>query len=194
MSTDFVFDGSRGQPYGPDDEPNPLGVYGRSKLDGELAVMAAGGAPLVLRTGWVYSRHGGNFVKTMLRLMAERDQLAVVEDQVGTPTWARGLAETCWALVDHDEAAGTYHWSDAGACSWYDFAVAIRELALEQGLLSRAAEIIPIGTSDYPTPARRPAYSVLDKSRVRQLTGRVGRDWRLQLAAMLADLKPTAQA
>lgn len=189
ISTDFVFDGEQGRPYGPDDVPNPLGVYGHSKLEGERAVLATGGDPLVIRTGWVYSRHGGNFVKTMLRLMAERDALSVVEDQVGTPTWARGLAEACWDLIECKAASGIYHWSDAGVCSWYDFALAIAELAQEQGLLDRSAEITPISSRDYPTPAQRPAYSVLDKSRIRQLLGRPSRHWRTQLGAMLSDLK-----
>ena len=193
VSTDFVFDGTQGHPYAPDAEPNPLGVYGRSKLDGENAVIAAGGSSVILRTGWVYSRHGGNFVKTMLRLMAEREQLSVVEDQIGTPTRARGLALACWGLADHGDASGIYHWSDAGACSWYDFAVAIREIALELGLLRQAATLLPIPASQYPTPARRPAYSVLDKTLTRKLLGHSGHHWTSQLRAMLVDLQQHEQ-
>ena len=193
VSTDFVFDGTQGRPYAPADKPSPLSVYGRSKLAGESAVLAAGGNPAILRTGWVYSRHGGNFVKTMLRLMAEREQLSIVEDQVGTPTWAKGLALTCWGLVGHGDASGIYHWSDAGACSWYDFAVAIRSLALELGLLQQAATLLPIPASQYPTPAQRPAYSVLDKTSTRELLGLPGSDWTSQLRAMLGDLKQQEQ-
>ena len=193
VSTDFVFDGAQGRPYAPDAEPNPLGVYGRSKLEGENAVMAAGGSPVILRTGWVYSRHGGNFVKTMLRLMADREQLSVVEDQVGTPTWARGLALTCWGLADHGDASGIYHWSDAGACSWYDFAVAIREIALELGLLRQAATLLPIPASQYPTPAQRPGYSVLDKAQTRDLLVQPTNHWTGQLRAMLVDLQQHEQ-
>ena len=193
VSTDFVFDGTQGRPYAPDAEPNPLGVYGRSKLEGENALMAAGGSPVILRTGWVYSRHGGNFVKTMLRLMADREQLSVVEDQVGTPTWARGLALTCWGLADYGDASGIYHWSDAGACSWYDFAVAIREIALELGLLRQAATLLPIPASQYPTPAQRPAYSVLDKAQTRDLLVEPTNHWAGQLRAMLVDLQQNEQ-
>jgi dTDP-4-dehydrorhamnose reductase len=141
----------------------------------------------------VYSRHGGNFVKTMLRLMAEREQLSVVEDQIGTPTRARGLALACWGLADHGDASGIYHWSDAGACSWYDFAVAIREIALELGLLRQAATLLPIPASQYPTPARRPAYSVLDKTLTRKLLGDSGHHWASQLRAMLVDLQQHEQ-
>jgi len=193
VSTDFVFDGTQGHPYAPYTEPNPLGVYGRSKLDGESAVVAAGGSPVILRTGWVYSRHGGNFVKTMLRLIAEREQLSVVEDQIGTPTWARGLALACWGLADHGDASGIYHWSDAGACSWYDFAAAIRDIALELGLLRQAATLLPIPASQYPTPAQRPAYSVLDKTLTRNLLGHSGHHWTSQLRAMLIDLQQYLQ-
>ena len=189
VSTDFVFDGAQGSPYHPQAATQPLGVYGASKLAGEQAVLAAGADALVLRTGWVYSRYGGNFVKTMLRLLAERDRLTVVEDQVGTPTWARGLAQTSWALLLNPAALGTYHWSDAGAASWYDFASAIRELGLELGLLNAAAEIAPIPASDYPTPAARPPYSVLDKASTRALLGNPGRHWREQLRDMLMDMK-----
>ena len=129
----------------------------------------------------------------MLRLMADREQLSVVEDQVGTPTWARGLALTCWGLADHGDASGIYHWSDAGACSWYDFAVAIREIALELGLLRQAATLLPIPASQYPTPAQRPGYSVLDKALTRNLLGYSGHHWASQLHAMLVDLQQHEQ-
>ena len=189
ISTDFVFDGAASAPYRPGDATGPLGEYGRSKLAGEQGTQAANPAALILRTGWVYSRFGNNFVKTMLRLMAERDQLNVVVDQVGTPTWARGLALTVWAGLLHEDAHGIYHWSDAGVCSWYDFAVAIQEEALALGLLQSEIAISPIPASDYPTPAARPSYSVLDKSSTCRDLDVTLTHWRTQLRAMLADLK-----
>lgn len=191
VSTDFVFDGSTGKPYAPDDVTNPLGVYGASKRKGELAVLTRAADAVVLRTGWVYSCYGSNFVKTMLRLMVSRERLSVVEDQIGTPTWARGLAECAWSLLAEPSAKGIYHWSDAGACSWYDFACAIREEALALGLIDRAADIVPIPTAEYPTPAARPAYSVLDKSLTRNALGYLGVHWRTHLRAMLNDWRAT---
>ena len=189
ISTDFVFDGRASQPYHPDDATGPLGEYGRGKLAGEQGTQSAYPASLIIRTGWVYSRFGGNFVKTMLRLMAEREQLSVVVDQVGTPTWARGLALTTWAGVKHGATHGIYHWSDAGVCSWYDFAVAIQEEALALGLLPREIAISPIPASEYPTPAIRPSYSVLDKSSTCRDLDVSLTHWRAQLRAMLIDLK-----
>ncbi len=189
VSTDFVFDGESGHPYPPDAVPRPLGAYGRSKLEGERAVLAAHPRALVLRTGWVYSRFGSNFVKTMLRLMGERDSLGVVCDQVGTPTWARGLAQALWAAVDRPLLQGVYHWSDAGVCSWYDFALAIAEEGRAAGMLSRSPEVRPIPGSEYPTPARRPACSVLDKQQSWRDLGIAPVHWRVQLRAMLQDLK-----
>lgn len=189
VSTDFVFDGESSHPYAPDATPAPLGAYGRSKLEGERAVLAAHPGALIVRTGWVYSRFGSNFVKTMLRLLAERDSLSVVCDQVGTPTWARGLAEALWAAVDRPRLQGIYHWSDAGVCSWYDFAVAIAEEALAEGLLPRTPEVRPISASDYPTAARRPAYSVLNKQQSWRDLAVAPIHWRVQLRAMLQDLK-----
>jgi dTDP-4-dehydrorhamnose reductase len=189
VSTDFVFDGESSHPYAPDATPAPLGAYGRSKLEGERAVLAAHPGALIVRTGWVYSRFGSNFVKTMLRLMAERDSLSVVCDQVGTPTWARGLAEALWAAVDRPRLQGIYHWSDAGVSSWYDFAVAIAEEALAVGLLPRTPEVRPIPASDYPTAARRPAYSVLNKQQSWRDLAVAPIHWRVQLRAMLQDLK-----
>jgi len=189
VSTDFVFDGASSRPYKPDAATAPLGEYGRSKLAGELAVRAAHPSALLLRTGWVYSSFGGNFVKTMLRLMGEREELSVVVDQVGTPTWAQGLARAVWAATARPALQGTYHWSDAGVCSWYDFAVAICEEARALGLLSRPVKIRPISTAEYPTPAQRPAYSVLDKTDTWRDFGLEGVHWREQLRAMLADFK-----
>jgi len=194
LSTDFVFDGAASTPYRPEASTNPLGVYARSKRDGELVVQRVLPDALILRTGWVYSRFGSNFVKTMLRLMGERDELAVVSDQVGSPTWAHGLAAAVWAAAAKPHLRGIYHWSDAGVCSWYDFAVAIHEEALALGLLTRKVKIRPISTADYPTPARRPAFSVLDKSASWRDFGLEAVHWRQQLRAMLADYKEQADA
>ncbi len=191
VSTDFVFDGASSRPYPPEAGTAPLGAYGRSKLAGETAVRSLLPAALIVRTGWVYSAFGGNFVKTMLRLMAERDELAVVADQVGTPTWANGLARALWRAVALPGLHGIYHWSDAGVCSWYDFAVAIWEEGRAAGLLRRPVKIRPIPASDYPTPARRPAYSVLDKQATWRDLGLEGVHWRQQLRTMLAELKET---
>jgi dTDP-4-dehydrorhamnose reductase len=189
VSTDFVFDGSAAVPYCPDHETRPLGMYGHSKLAGENRLQEL--LPLgsvVVRTAWLYSGDGSNFVKTMLRLMAERDALPVVADQQGSPTWTVGLAAALWGFCDHPEAHGVYHWTDNGSCSWYEFACAIQEQALARGLLQNHAAITPISTSEYPTPAMRPAYSVLDCSRTHRLLGMSGTDWREQLRNMLGEL------
>jgi len=193
VSTDFVFDGQSSRPYGPEAPTAPLGEYGRSKLAGETAVLSALPGALIFRTGWVYSGIGGNFVKTMLRLMAEREELSVVADQVGTPTWAQGLARALWRAAERPQLTGIYHWSDAGVCSWYDFAVAICEEGRALGLLQRPVKIRPIPASDYPTPAQRPAYSVLDKQSSWRDLELEGVHWRQQLRAMLKDLKEMQQ-
>jgi len=192
ISTDFVFDGKSSQPYLPDAPTAPIGEYGRSKRAGEVAVENCLPDALIVRTGWVYSSFGGNFVKTMLRLMGERDELNVVTDQVGTPTWAHGLAQAVWVAAARPQLRGIYHWSDAGVCSWYDFAVAICEEALALGLLAKPVKIRPIPATQYPTPAQRPAYSVLDKSSSWRDFGLEGVHWRAQLRTMLADLKEQA--
>lgn len=190
LSTDFVFDGLGSRPYRPGDPENPLGVYGASKLEGEREVLRIGDrGAVVLRTAWLYSSHGANFVKTMLRLMRERNELRVVADQVGTPTWARGLADAIWEIAARPDVAGLCHWTDAGVASWYDFAVAIQEEAVAIGLLPKAAAILPITTEEFPTPARRPAYSVLDKSLLWRLLGTTAPHWRVSLRAMLQELK-----
>jgi dTDP-4-dehydrorhamnose reductase len=183
ISTDFVFDGTSNRAYAPDARRNPLSAYGLSKAAGEDA---AGDEALIVRTSWVYAAGGGNFVRTMLRLMRERDELSVVHDQLGAPTLASGLAATIWALVAH-KASGIYHHRDAGVASWYDFAVAIQEESLALGLLTRAIPIRPIPSSAYPVPARRPAFSLLDDSATRALLGDAPPHWRANLRKMLTE-------
>lgn len=189
ISTDFVFDGNKGSPYLPSDRPNPLSSYGRSKLLGEKQVLAATqNKALIVRTSWVYSTHGKNFVKTILNLLKQRDQLSVISDQVGSPTWAQTLASAIWCAAEKNNLQGIYHWSDAGVASWYDFAVAIQHEAIQQKLLSRAIPIHPIHTSDYPLPAKRPAYSVMDKSAAWRDFAIAPLHWQSALKQMLAEL------
>ncbi|WP_271079224.1 dTDP-4-dehydrorhamnose reductase [Aurantiacibacter sp. MUD61] len=181
VSTDFVFDGASSRPYRPEDSRNPLSAYGRTKATGEDHLRES---DLLIRTAWLYAAGGQNFVRTMLRLMAEQDELRVVADQIGCPTWAPGLAKTIWGLVA-TEAKGTYHHSDAGVASWYDFAVAIQEEARAMGLLQSSIPITPIASADYPTPAKRPAISLLDSSKTRQLLEDGYTHWRINLWHML---------
>ncbi|RIV83522.1 dTDP-4-dehydrorhamnose reductase [Aurantiacibacter xanthus] len=183
VSTDFVFDGTASRAYRPDDSRNPISAYGRSKAEGEDHLRDS---DLLVRTAWVYTAGGANFVRTMLRLMAEKPALSVVADQIGAPTWAPGLARTIWGLVAKD-ASGTFHHSDAGVASWYDFAVAIQEEALALGLLEEAIPITPIPTSAYPTPAARPAFSLLDCSKTRELLGDGHTHWRSNLRTLLKE-------
>ncbi len=187
ISTDFVFDGRASTPYSIDAATNPLSTYGRTKLQGEQAALVYPGN-LVVRTAWVYAAHGRNFVHTMLTLMASRDEVRVVADQIGTPTHAATLADAVWNFAALG-TSGIRHVTDAGTASWYDFAVAIQEEALALGLLGRAVPIIPIVSTDYPTPATRPAYSVLDKSRSWEDLGLVAPHWRAALREMLVELK-----
>lgn len=189
ISTDFVFDGRANRPYRPIDKPNPLSVYGSSKLAGERELAAnLDTGWCVIRTSWVYSAHGNNFVKTMLRLMQEKPVLNVVSDQIGTPTWAAGLAQVCWEAVAAG-LQGTYHWSDAGVASWYDLAAVTQMQALEKGLLQSPIPINPIRTADYPTPAVRPVFSVLDKADILKALPLTSNHWQLQLSRMLDQLR-----
>lgn len=185
VSTDFVFDGRSGIPYAPDAPTAPLGAYGRTKLAGERA---AGDGALIVRTAWVYAPNGGNFVRTMLRLMAERPEVRVVADQIGTPTYAPGLASALWTMAAKG-TTGIHHYTDAGACSWYDFAVAIQEEGLAAGLLDKAVPVIPINATEYPTPARRPHYSVLDKTSAFAALGGPTPHWRENLRKMMIEIK-----
>ena len=189
ISTDFVFDGLGNVPYKPDSKTSPLGSYGRTKLLGEEKILEELSTALIVRTSWVYSAFGKNFVKTMLRLMQERDTVRVVEDQIGAPTWARGLAEMLWASLSKDNIRGIYHWSDEGICSWYQFAKAIAEEAVKIGLIERCAKVEPISSKNYKTLATRPDYSVLDCSSTIRDIGISPRPWRSQLKSMLEDLK-----
>lgn len=185
VSTDFVFDGNSHRAYLPDDTRAPISVYGRTKAEGEDHLRSQ---DILVRTAWVYAAGGANFVRTMIRLMNERDELGVVSDQIGAPTWATGLAETIWGLLAKG-ASGTFHHSDAGEISWYDFAVAIAEEGHAIGLISRIPSIIPITTADYPTPARRPPYSLLDSTATRELLGDTQTPWRENLRRMLEEEK-----
>ncbi len=185
ISTDFVFDGESARPYLPEDRRDPLSAYGRTKAAGEDHLRAR---DLSVRTSWLYEAGGANFVRTMLRLMAERDELGVVADQIGAPTWATGLAHAIWGLLEK-QASGTFHYSDGGVASWYDFAVAIAEEAHQIGLLACCPVIRPIATSDYPTPAKRPRFSLLDSRTTYELLGKEPSHWRSNLRRMLKEEK-----
>jgi dTDP-4-dehydrorhamnose reductase len=191
LSTDFVFDGRANRAYMPADATNPLSVYGSTKLAGELLAAQAGAASIILRTAWVYASAGQNFALTMLRLMREREVVRVVADQIGTPTWAAGIGRAIWGLIEAGAAPGTYHWTDLGVASWYDFAVAIQDEALARGLLKRAVPVEPIATAQYPTPAQRPVFSVLDSTSTRALIDAPAVHWRRNLGKMLDELRPS---
>ena len=166
ISTDYVFNGTNHTPYTETDTPCPDSVYGATKLAGELEVQKGCSRTMVIRTAWLYSTFGANFVKTMLRLGSERQQLGVIFDQIGTPTYARDLAEVIFTAIEKGVKPGVYHFSNEGVTSWYDFAKAIHRLA---GI--NTCKVSPLHTSEYPTPARRPHYSVLDKTKIKQTYG-----------------------
>lgn len=191
-STDFVFDGDRDNPWPIDGETNPLSVYGRTKLAGEIAVSTNCRTPwIIVRTAWVYSRVGSNFVLSMLNHMRNGKSLRIIDDQHGTPTSARSLSEAIWCMLDRN-IEGVHHWTDDGSTTWYGFARAISEIGLELGILESIPQITPIPTSEYPTPATRPAYSVLDKSVTwSMLEGSACmpvHDWRDNLKLMMMEL------
>lgn len=180
ISTDFIFDGTSKKPYLESDFPNPQSVYGQTKLEGEIAIQNTWEKHFIIRTSWVYSQFGANFMKTMLRLASERDSLSVVSDQIGTPTNAVDLAEVLLTIIKspithHPSSFGIYNFSNEGVCSWYDFAAAIfhqKELKID---------LTPIPTSAYPTPAKRPAYSVLDKTKIKNTFNIEVNEWKTSL-------------
>jgi dTDP-4-dehydrorhamnose reductase len=191
ISTDFVFNGTQGTPYQPEQARYPLGVYGASKAAGEAAVQTifgGGGRGLILRTSWVIGPVGRNFALTMLRLHRERDQLGVVADQVGCPTSTLNLAQACWQILQiafDRELPAVMHWSDAGAASWYDVAVAVGQIGADLGLIDTPAAVQPITTADYPTPAERPAYSLLDCTATRAALDLNSEHWQQALKTVL---------
>ena len=202
-STDYVFDGQGARPCREDDAPAPIGAYGRSKLAGEVALVQSGCAHLILRTAWVYGARGGNFLRTMLRLARERERLTVVDDQHGAPTSSRLIAATSAAILaqwlagaaprrEHDSGAqwhdGIYNLVASGQTTWCEFARAIMARAAAAGLIPREIEVAPIRTADFPTKARRPAYSVLDTRKLRERFGVCLPDWRRGLDATLGEL------
>jgi dTDP-4-dehydrorhamnose reductase len=187
ISTDYVFNGKAGMPYREIDPACPLGVYGFSKWEGEERIRTIAPSHLIIRTSWLYSLYGVNFVKTMLRFGAERSLLNVVADQIGTPTWAADLAAALVSMLEHYDKdclyAKTYHYSNEGVCSWYDFAQAVMELA---GL---PCKVVPVESSQYPQIAPRPHYSVLNKSAIKQDWGLEIPHWRVSLTAMLEQMQ-----
>lgn len=184
ISTDFIFDGNKNAPYVEKEEPNPSAIYGQTKLDGEIAIKKTWHKHFIIRTSWVYSQFGNNFMKTMLRLGSERESLSVVNDQIGTPTNAVDLAEALLKIVCHSELVsesnfGTYNFSNEGQCSWYDFAKEIFKQTKTD------IDLKPITTEAYPTPAKRPKYSVLDKSKIKETFGISILDWKTSLYNLL---------
>ncbi len=198
ISTDYVFDGLQSSPYIESDKTNPQSVYGDSKWQGEQGIRQACEQHIILRTAWVYGQYGkGNFVKTMLRLGAEREELRVVDDQIGTPTWAQDIGDAIASLIRHrlttdpnqnTDFYGTYHFTNRGVASWYDLAVAIFDEAAALGLPLKVRQVIPIPTSEYPLPAPRPAYSVLNNRKITPLLGQTAPHWRQSLGQMLQGL------
>lgn len=188
-STDYVFDGQGSAPYREDEPTAPLGVYGTSKRDGEDAVRAAAGRHLIFRTAWVYASHGANFLRTMLRVGAERDQLRVVADQIGTPTPAALIADVTAQALQHPGAlSGTWHLTASGQTSWHGFAEAIFAEALAMGVLAGVPSVEAIPSSEYPTPAKRPAWSVLDNRRLQQDFGIELPTWQDGLKRVITEL------
>lgn len=184
ISTDYVFDGMRGSPYTESDETNPVSAYGTSKLLGEEQALEYNPETIILRTSWVYSQFGKNFVKTMLKLMNEKDEINVVNDQIGSPTYAADLAETIMKIIKTDKwKPGIYHFTNDGIISWFDFALAIKELS------GSRTNIIAIPSDQYPTPALRPPYSVLEKSKIQNTFGITLKNWKQSLAVCIDKIK-----
>ena len=189
ISTDYIFSGHAYRPYEITDEPDPLSVYGETKYAGEKCVeKESKGKAVILRTSWLYSKYGNNFVNTMLALFKTKDQINIVDDQIGTPTWARGLASIIWDFSTRPELQGVFHWTDSGVASWYDFSLAIQEEALALKIISKPITINPIPTRAYPAIAKRPMYSVLEKSATWKIFNNISAHWRISLREMLSEV------
>lgn len=188
ISTDFVFDGKAESPYATDAATGPVSVYGASKLAGERQLQSLlPDAGTIIRTSWLYSEYGANFVKTMLRLMGEKDSLGIVADQIGSPTSTHSLVNFLFTVIEN-KSVGVFHWSDGDELSWYDFAVAIQQAGIEFGLLNQAIPLDRLTTAEYPTPANRPAYSVLDRSSSLDLLHDAPNSWQEELFRVVASL------
>jgi len=197
VSTDFVFNGNQAHPYHPDQPVDPISVYGATKAEGERLVQKAlpTSSYCILRTSWVYGPVGNNFCLTMLRLhrlkSAQNQTLNVVADQVGCPTSTLNLASACWSAIDHG-TSGIHHFCDAGAASWYDFAIAIGDAGVAAGIIDQSAKVVPIRSSEYPTPAKRPGYSLLDCTSTRVALELESNHWQKELSKVIAKIpKPT---
>jgi dTDP-4-dehydrorhamnose reductase len=188
VSTDYVFDGTDREPYLPDSTPNPISVYGASKLAGEREVQRNSPSSLIIRSGWLYSSHGKNFLTTILASIRAAKPLRVVTNLTGVPTSARSLALTIWESASRSELRGIHHWVDAGTASWYDFAVAIQEIAIQTGLVAKPVSIAPITSEEYKASARRPPYSVLDSSSLSRAIAQKPRPWRSWVAETLREV------
>jgi dTDP-4-dehydrorhamnose reductase len=190
ISTDYVFAGTSSVPLTEEAPTGPTGVYGASKLAGEEALRAAAPKHIIIRTAWLYGQHGPNFVYTMLKLMNQREALKVVDDQHGSPTWTRDLSRFILTVIRDDrEAWGTYHFSGQGRCTWYGFAQEILRLGRETGLVTRPCTLTPCSSSEYPTPAKRPAWSLLSKEKARKTFGFEMAEWEESLGDFLDKLK-----
>jgi len=184
ISSDYVFDGQGQKPYLETDETSPVNTYGASKLKGEEEAFKFNPESLIIRTSWVYSEFGKNFVKTMLRIMADKNSISVVNDQFGSPTYAADLAGAIFSILQYsDWKPGIYHFSNEGVISWYDFAVAIKEFA------GKETQINAISTPEFPTPAKRPAYSVLNKNKIQERFGIQLKDWKISLESCIQQIK-----
>ncbi|TGL59739.1 dTDP-4-dehydrorhamnose reductase [Leptospira ognonensis] len=182
VSTDFAFDGKSGKPYKEDDLTSPISIYGKTKEEGEREVLKELPKAIILRTSWVYSKYGNNFLKTIRRLGKERPELKIIYDQIGTPTWARDLARVILKMIQTKDLSGFYHYSNEGIASWYDFAKEILDLS------NLKTKILPIETSEYPTPATRPTYSVLNKKKIKQTLEIEIPHWKDSLKVCLSEL------
>lgn len=188
ISTDYVFDGRQSQPYSEEDKPNPLGVYGQSKLAGDEVVLDVLPKAAIVRTGWLFGVHGNNFVKTILNLAAEKDEIRVIDDQLGSPTWTKDMAGVICYLVNAD-ASGVYNFTDEGVASWYDLAYAVVTIAERIGYPVKASHVRPIPASEYTALAERPRYSVLSKRKIRGVIDYDIPHWRESLSRMMTQLR-----
>ena len=188
ISTDYVFDGSSRVPYAPQSPPAPINAYGATKLEGERRVLAASPRSVIVRTAWLHSSGGTNFVRTAMRILSAGQVMRVVDDQIGTPTHARHLAQALWCIAAHPDVPRILHFTDAGVASWFDVAVAAMEAMRDADRLPANAGVVPIATSEYPTPARRPLFSVLDKHESWKAIGYVPPHWRHGIVASIREL------